>query len=326
MIPLKDNIPTSRFPIVTVLLIVANLVVFGWQLHFSSSDYSNAAYRAAGGLRAGPGTLEYGAIPYRLTHPGKDCAVGVTSSQRHQRRRGLPGDTAGTRRQRQLAGARRAVRSQLDAPPWWATVFTSMFMHGGILHIAFNMLFLWIFGNNVEDSMGRPRFLLFYLLAGLGRGVRAGALVESTPPCRRSARAARSRGCSAATCSCYPRARVLTLIFIIFFVTLIEIPAVIMLGIWFVLQFLPAIGQVGTGRGLGRRRRVLGPRRRIRLRPGGDQAVREPPARDRAPGMRSAFLIVALVFCLAFGGMTAAVAAQSGFDIFTRRRRSGSSR
>ena len=55
----------------------------------------------------------------------------------------------------------------LDSPPWWATVFTSMFMHGGILHIAFNMLFLWIFGNNVEDSMGRPRFLLFYLLAGV---------------------------------------------------------------------------------------------------------------------------------------------------------------
>ena len=109
----------------------------------------------------------------------------------------------------------------------------------------------------------------------------------------------------------------LTLIFIIFFVTLIEIPAVIMLGIWFVLQFVPAIGQVRHRRGLGRRRRLLGARRRIRLRPRRDQAVREPPSRGRAPGMRSAFLLVALSFCLVFGGMTAAVAAQSGFDIFT---------
>ncbi|MDQ3102507.1 MAG: rhomboid family intramembrane serine protease, partial [Actinomycetota bacterium] len=55
----------------------------------------------------------------------------------------------------------------LDAPAWWVTLFTSMFMHAGLLHIAGNMLFLWIFGNNVEDSMGRGRYLLFYLLAGL---------------------------------------------------------------------------------------------------------------------------------------------------------------
>ena len=115
----------------------------------------------------------------------------------------------------------------------------------------------------------------------------------------------------------FPRARVLTVIFIIFFVTLLEIPAVIMLGIWFVLQFLPAIGQVGDGRCLGRRRRLLGPRRRIRLRPGGDQAVREPLSRDRRRTCVTRSSSVALAFCLVFGGMTAAVAAQSSVDIFT---------
>ena len=81
MIPLKDNIPTSRFPIVTVILIAVNLLVFGWQLHFSSSDYSNPTFSGSGVSEQDQATLEYGAIPYRLTHPGKDCAVGVTSSR-----------------------------------------------------------------------------------------------------------------------------------------------------------------------------------------------------------------------------------------------------
>ena len=121
-----------------------------------------------------------------------------------------------------------------------------MFMHGGILHIAFNMLFLWIFGNNIEDSMGRGRFLLFYLLAGVAAAYAQALLDTERDRARRSGPAARSPGCWAATCSCYPHARVLTLVFIIFFVTLIEIPALVMLGIWFVLQFLPAIGQLAT--------------------------------------------------------------------------------
>src|SRR4029078_6329040 len=133
----------------------------------------------------------------------------------------------------------------LDSPPWWATVFTSMFLHGGFLHIAFNMLFLWIFGNNVEDSMGRPRFLLFYLLAGV-----VAAYVQSLLSADSTVPAIGASGAIAGVLGgyllLYPRARVLTVVFIIFFVTLIEIPAVIMLGIWFALQFLPAVGQVGT--------------------------------------------------------------------------------
>jgi membrane associated rhomboid family serine protease len=120
-----------------------------------------------------------------------------------------------------------------------------MFMHGGILHIAFNLLFLWIFGNNVEDSMGRPRFLLFYLLAGVVAAyVQTLLSADSTVPAIGASGAI--AGVLGGYLLLYPRARVLTVVFIIFFVTLIEIPAMIMLGIWFVLQFLPAIGQVGT--------------------------------------------------------------------------------
>ena len=191
-----------------------------------------------------------------------------------------------------------------------------MFMHGGILHIAFNMLFLWIFGNNVEDSMGRPRFLLFYLLAGIVAAY-AQALLDTDATVPTIGASGAIAGVLGGYLLLYPRARVLTLVFIIFFVTLIEIPAVIMLGIWFVLQFLPAIGQLATPDVRRRRRhRLLRPRRRVRLRPGGDQAVREPLPLDRSraagvltmlrasagapePSVRSAFLFVALLFCVA---------------------------
>jgi membrane associated rhomboid family serine protease len=244
LIPIKDNIPTSRFPILTVLLIVVNLIVFGWQLSFSSSDYSNGAYRTLGVSEQDQNTLEYGAIPYRLTHPGEDCAVGVTDAAKPQADVVCQGTSAYLQAKR-LAANRNAPFQTLDSPPWWATVFTSMFMHGGILHIAFNMLFLWIFGNNVEDSMGRPRFLLFYLLAGV-----VAAYVQSLLSADSTVPAIGASGAIAGVLGgyllLYPRARVLTVVFIIFFVTLIEIPAVIMLGIWFALQFLPAVGQVGT--------------------------------------------------------------------------------
>ena len=243
MIPIRDNIPTSRFPILTVLLIVANVAVFAWQLHFSGSQYSNAGFRQLGISEQDQSTLAYGAIPYRITHPGEGCAVGITSRRATSAAVVCQG-TPGYSKARSLAAAG-APFQPLDAPAWWVTLLTSMFMHGGILHIAFNMLFLWIFGNNVEDSMGRARFLLFYLLAGV-----VAAYAQALPDVASTEPAIGASGAIAGVLGGYlvlfPRARVLTVVFIIFFVTLIEIPAVIMLGIWFVLQFLPAIGQVGT--------------------------------------------------------------------------------
>jgi membrane associated rhomboid family serine protease len=121
-------------------------------------------------------------------------------------------------------------------------------MHGGILHIAGNMLFLWVFGNNIEDSMGRLRFVLFYLLAGL-IAVYSQALIDpgSTAPTIGASGAV--AGVLGAYALLHPRARILTLIFIIFFVTLVEIPALILLAVWFVLQFIPALGQVAVESG-----------------------------------------------------------------------------
>jgi membrane associated rhomboid family serine protease len=120
-----------------------------------------------------------------------------------------------------------------------------MFMHGGILHLAGNMLFLWIFGNNVEDSMGRGRFVLFYLLAGLIAVYAQAALdPDSTGPVIGASGAI--AGVLGGYALLHPRARVLSLIFIIFFVTLIEVPALLLLALWFLLQFVPAIGQLAT--------------------------------------------------------------------------------
>lgn len=231
MIPVKDNIPTLRFPIVTVALIAINLAVFVWQLTLSSDPNSSTSPNVPGLSQSDEVTLEYGAMPYRLLHPGTDCGV----SEQRVVCQGQQGYEASTK---------------LDSPPWWMTVFTSMFLHGGILHIAFNMLFLWIFGNNVEDSMGRPRFLAFYLLAGVVAAYTQAILTAaSTVPAIGASGAI--AGVLGGYLLLFPRARVLTVLIIILFVTIIEIPAAILLAVWFVLQFLPALGQVTTSAGGG---------------------------------------------------------------------------
>jgi membrane associated rhomboid family serine protease len=246
LIPLKDNVPTSGFPIVTVLLIVVNVVVFGWQLSFAGDNASSPALGQLGISERDQNSIEYGAIPYRITHPGDDCAVGATRESFQTGEADIVCEGTREFREARAAGAAgTAPFAPLDEAPWLVTVFTSMFMHGGILHIAFNMLFLWIFGNNVEDSMGRLRFVLFYLLAGIV-AVYSQALLDTGSTIPTIGASGAVAGVLGAYALLLPQARVLTLIFIIFFVTLIEIPAYVMLGIWFVLQFLPAVGQVAT--------------------------------------------------------------------------------
>ncbi len=226
-----------------MLLIVANIAVFLWQISQPSAPNSSDSPHIAGLSQQDETALTYGAIPYRLTHPGRACAVETALVAPGTAQQNIVCEgTSQYKRAQNEPGIR---LQKLDSPPWWATVFTSMFMHGGILHIAFNMLFLWIFGNNVEDSMGRPRFLLFYLVAGIV-ATYAQALLDANATAPAIGASGAIAGVLGGYLILYPRARVLTLVFIIFFVTLIEIPAVIMLGIWFALQFLPAIGQLAT--------------------------------------------------------------------------------
>ena len=155
--------------------------------------------------------FHYGAVPFELTHPGQHCELV------------------------QQGTAVACDKSIQDNIPTWATVFTGMFTHAGLLHLGGNMLFLWIFGNNVEDSMGPVRFVIFYLLAGLA----ALALQVVIGPNS----AVPTLGASGAIAGVlggyivlYPRARVLTLVFLIIFFTFIELPAYLFLFIWFAQQ------------------------------------------------------------------------------------------
>jgi membrane associated rhomboid family serine protease len=247
VLPLKDNIPTARFPIVTVVVIAINVIVFIWQLNFPTDERLDQAGFGAIDQSA----LEYGAIPDRITNPSEDlnCAVGAVESA-GQLQAGIVCPGSREFREAEVAGRSDPDLTPIpiDQAPWWVTLFTSMFMHGGILHIAGNMLFLWVFGNNIEDSMGRVKFALFYLLAGL-IAVYSQALIDpgSTAPTIGASGAV--AGVLGAYALLHPRARILTLIFIIFFVTLVEIPALILLAVWFVLQFIPALGQVAVETG-----------------------------------------------------------------------------
>lgn len=184
------------------------------------------AIRHGGSVFGGPTEateVRYGAIPYELTHPGSHCGLvsvstseGAASAVACQGQPGVSGTPPGQ-------------------PATWVTPFTAMFMHASFLHIFGNMLFLAIFGPTLEDAIGRARYLAFYLVGGLV-ALAAQVLVDpnSTAP---------TLGASGAIAAVlggyivvYPRARVITLVFIVFFVTIVEVPAVYLLGFWFVVQ------------------------------------------------------------------------------------------
>jgi membrane associated rhomboid family serine protease len=110
-----------------------------------------------------------------------------------------------------------------------------MFMHGGLLHLGGNMLFLWIFGNNVEDSMGPVKYILFYLLGGLA-ATAGQVLVGPDSQIPNIGASGAIAGVLGAYILLFPRARVVTVIFIVFFFTILELPALVMLGLWFLQQ------------------------------------------------------------------------------------------
>jgi membrane associated rhomboid family serine protease len=123
--------------------------------------------------------------------------------------------------------------------PAWATVFTSMFMHGGWMHLGFNMLFLWIFGDNIEDSMGHGRYLVFYLLCGVAAAL-AQALVNPGSTIPMVGASGAISGVLGAYLLLHPHATVRTVIFLGVFATMMHLPALIVLGLWFLLQLASA--------------------------------------------------------------------------------------
>jgi membrane associated rhomboid family serine protease len=125
--------------------------------------------------------------------------------------------------------------------PVYFTPISSMFLHGGLLHIFGNMLYLWIFGNNIEDTLGHLRFLFFYLVCGLGAALTQ-VLSNPTSTVPMIGASGAVAGILGAYLLLFPGARVLTLFFIIIFIKLIRLPALIVLGFWFFLQLLGVMG------------------------------------------------------------------------------------
>ena len=125
----------------------------------------------------------------------------------------------------------------------WFSVFTSMFLHGGLLHVGGNMLYLWIFGDNVEDRMGHGRFLAFYVLCGVAAAL--GQTVtspDSTVPMVGASGAV--AGVMGAYFVLYPRSKIVTLVPIFVFLHIVEVPAIFFLGIWFLMQFASGVGSI----------------------------------------------------------------------------------
>jgi len=136
------------------------------------------------------------------------------------------------------------IEPQAAIPPY-LTIYTSMFMHGGFMHIAGNMLYLWIFGNNIEDSMGHVRFVLFYLICGTIATV-AHILVDQDSQVPMVGASGAISGVLGAYLLLFPRARILTLMMLGFFIRIVKVPAIVVLGFWIVFQFLNSALTAGT--------------------------------------------------------------------------------
>lgn len=128
--------------------------------------------------------------------------------------------------------------------PAFLTIFTSMFMHGGLLHIFGNMLYLWIFGNNIEDNMGHIRFSIFYLICGIAASI-AQVAVNPTSQVPNIGASGAIAGVLAAYLVMHPRAQVETLLFLGYFIRIIRLPAIIVLSFWIVIQLFQGVLSLG---------------------------------------------------------------------------------
>jgi len=199
MIPLKDENPSSTFPVVNIILIIANISIFIYLNYFVPGE-TNQFF------------LKLGFIPFELTH-FKDI------------------------------GPKNLVPVPL-------TIFTAMFIHGGWIHLLSNMLYLWIFGDNVEDLLGHVKYLFFYLVCGIAAtGVHFFVNTSSKVPTVGASGAI--AGVLGAYLFLFPKARVKTLLILFIFIHIISIPAIIVLGLWIVMQILSAYIEYGSKTGGG---------------------------------------------------------------------------
>jgi membrane associated rhomboid family serine protease len=193
LFPLYDENPTKSVPWMTILLIVANVLVFLYELSLQSSGQLQQFFQTAA------------LVPYEITHLSK-LTPGVTN-----------------------IGV--------------LAFFTSMFMHAGWLHILGNMWYLWIFGNNIEETLGSVRYIFFYLLCGLGGGI-GHILSQPNSQIPTLGASGAIAGVLAGYLVLFPTARIVTIIPIFIFLQVIRVPAIILIGLWFLIQILSGAGSL----------------------------------------------------------------------------------
>jgi membrane associated rhomboid family serine protease len=230
VIPIRDINPTSRTAWLTIAIVAANVAIFLlWEPTF------------AGQLKQQEFFFCNAQVPYELTNQTTLAEGGAEARRAIAESFGAgEGDAA---------GLQDLLRQTCPDKSWLASIFVSMFLHGGWLHLAGNMLFLWIFGNNVEDRLGRVSFVAVYVLGGLAAiGLQVAFAPDSAVP------NVGASGAIAAILGSYlilfPRARIHTLV-IFFFITFLELPASFVLLAWFVLQLFSGVGDMGPEVGGG---------------------------------------------------------------------------
>jgi len=197
MLPLWDEIPTRKVPIITIVLVLINCLVYYYQF-FIVIDQNIFIYA-------------YGLIPFDITK-GVDLFP--------------PGPS-----------------------PIYFTVLSSMFMHGSFVHLFGNMLYLWIFGNNVEDYLGKFRYIIFYVLSGVFAAL-GQVIVSSNSQIPMIGASGAVAGVLGAYFILFPRARITTLIFFGFFIRLIKLPALFVLGLWIIFQLFYGLSDLSSSGGV----------------------------------------------------------------------------
>jgi membrane associated rhomboid family serine protease len=219
MFPLKDNIPLARFPLATVALVAINVVAYLLSIRHGGSFFGGPSDSVV---------TRYGAIPFELTHSARHCDLAPA-----------------------LIGYSAPIKTLVACPPSptllgpvvpvggqpasWQTVLSSLFLHGSFVSLLADLLALALFGPNVEDATGRLRFLCFYLFSGM---LALGVLVLVAPrsPIPVLAASAPVAAVLGAYLLLFPRARVVALAPIPLFATIVELPAVALLGLWLLAQ------------------------------------------------------------------------------------------
>jgi membrane associated rhomboid family serine protease len=220
MFPFADNNPTHRTPYVTYALILVNALAFLWFWRLDEREQLAV-------------TFQYGFMPARIEQLKEKKVLDVPVGEPKLERIGID----------MVQPVQAVVRLEPDRTEIIRSIFTCMFLHGSWMHLIGNMWFLYLFGNNIEDRLGHVLYIIFYIAGGLAAtAVHYARYSDSMVPVIGASGAVSAvLGAYAVT---YPFARVHTLIFIVIFVTVIDLPALAVLGLWFLGQLMSFVGEL----------------------------------------------------------------------------------